>query len=519
MAGGEGRVVEEAAPGRDAQRLGVVHGDVPDLGLGLGVEDRDGVVEAGEHVEPVVGLVEGEPRRPAAADRDLAFEAGDKGVLLQRRGAVRAHLAGAEGGHVERGSIAGDDHPGGQGQALGVLGVGQRGAGDSVVDVLVEVARRHARPASRGAEDRDPVLDHVATHAVAGDEAEPFKAALVPGLGVGDVDLPAHGVDGHVVEDGADAAVGAAGDLAGGRGRGVEGEHVFVGEREADVSVPVAVDLVLPVAVALAHDQARRGGAGGRAGHGGQAAVGRHHRLGDRRGAVARAEGRRVDPLAVGADREGAGRVAEEGDDGERIPAQRRAEVAGGKDPHVRAADARRGELRVEGAVLPAVRGGDEGPPAPRPGKDDVTRLVADEQGAHDAPIAAVAAHGHDADAVGEVIDDPHLTIAPGGHRHRLQADGDGAFVNEPAALDLEALQSVVRGVDGEEQLAIGREREGADLAALEGGERRRGLGRSARERRRGDRERAEQRAGVAGERARRGHCTSLGVNGFSLNA
>ena len=79
----------------------------------------------------------------------------------------------------------------------------------------------------------------------------------------------------------------------------------------------------------------------------------------------------------------------------ERRAAQRRAERGGVEHPDVGAADAGGGELRVARArhggdrrvraLLAAVRGGDEGAVAAGPGEDDVARLVADQQGAHDA--------------------------------------------------------------------------------------------------------------------------------------
>jgi hypothetical protein len=105
-------------------------------------------------------------------------------------------------------------------------------------------------------------------------------------------------------------------------------------------------------------------------------------------------EDRRVHRAAVGRDGEGSGGVAEERDGGERRPAERRSEVRRVEDPDVGATDTGRREDRLDGrverGVLPAMRGGDEGAVVARAGKDEVARLVADEQRPDDAPAARV---------------------------------------------------------------------------------------------------------------------------------
>ena len=76
--------------------------------------------------------------------------------------------------------------------------------------------------------------------AVAGEDARALEAHLVARLGVGDVDLPVHRVDGHVEQDGADAARRSrAPDLRRRVGDRVDGEHVLVGQRELHRVVPV----------------------------------------------------------------------------------------------------------------------------------------------------------------------------------------------------------------------------------------------------------------------------------------
>ena len=77
-------------------------------------------------------------------------------------------------------------------------------------------------------------------------------------------------------------------------------------------------------------------------------------------------------------------------------------------------------ELRIDGAVLPAVRGRDEGARErrarsafARSREDDVARLVTDEKRARHARRAR--RHVDDRDAVGQVIDDPDLALGAGG--------------------------------------------------------------------------------------------------------
>src|SRR4029453_17561423 len=87
--------------------------------------------------------------------------------------------------------------------------------------------------------------------------------------------------------------------------------------------------------------------------------------------------------------------IAEQRDDPEWHAAERAAQVGGVEYPDVGARHAGRRELRASGAgyggdrgigaLLAAVRGGDERSVAARAGEDDVARLVADQQRTHDA--------------------------------------------------------------------------------------------------------------------------------------
>jgi hypothetical protein len=158
--------------------------------------------------------------------------------------------------------------------------------------------------------------------------------------------------------------------------------------------------------------------------------------------------------------------------DGERRAAQRVAERAGVEHPHIGAAHARRRELGIERNILAAVRGGDEGAPAARPGEDDVARLVADEQGARDVAGRGGVVERDHADAVRQVVDHPDLAIGARGDGDRLEADRDRGRVAELMVFDAEDLEAIVGSVDSKQMLLVGRYRERTHLPALEQGER-----------------------------------------------
>ena len=131
-----------------------------------------------------------------------------------------------------------------------------------------------------------------------------------------------------------------------------------------------------------------------------------------RRGLVAGLEDRRVDRAAVGADGQRARRVAEERRRSvSGVPPSVVAEVGGVEHPDVGAADARRGELRRRRgrtfwprcAVVMKAR------VPPRPAKtmsrgSSPTSSVRTTRG-------GVRADVDDADAVGEMVDHPHLAV------------------------------------------------------------------------------------------------------------
>src|SRR5262249_17248454 len=112
----------------------------------------------------------------------------------------------------------------------------------------------------------------------------------------------------------------------------------------------------------------------------------------------------------------------EQRDDGESIAAERAAQIGGVENPHVGTPDAGRRELRVEWAVLAAMRGGDEGPGAAWSGEDQITRLVTDQECAHDARWDCC--NVDDPDTVGKVVPPPPFGIAACGAGDRLHAEG-----------------------------------------------------------------------------------------------
>jgi hypothetical protein len=473
VARSERRVVEEPAPGHHARRLGIVHGHVLDLRARDRIDDHDRVVEAGQRVEAVLVFLEHQAGEAAAGHLDLVGGARRERVVLQGLGVEDADPGRAECGDVKGSAVARHRHLLGEGEALAVLGVRDRVAADGVIDVFVEVPWGDA---PTRAEDGDPALVEVAADAVAGEEAGPFETFFIPCLGVRDVDLAIHRVHHHVVEDGADALVraGRAGELCRRIGVGVDHEDVLVGQGEEDLGVPGPVELVDPMAAVEPDDEPRfylPDAVGVGVGPGqpprGLPAV-RDERFVDGRGAVAGVERRRVDLAAVRAHRQGARRIAEQGDDGERRSRERVAEMIRVENPDVRPAHAGNGELGVVRHVLAAVRGGDEGTVPSRPAENDVARLISHQQGAHDPAAVAISVQRDHAHAVREVIDDPDLVVVARRHGHRLEADGNGGAMLQAVAHDAEDFETAVGCVGREEELARRRQRQRADLAALE---------------------------------------------------
>ena len=226
VARGELRVVVDVTAVDDAQGLRVVQIEVRLLNAGRRVDDRDPIVEAREHVEPAVRLVEDEPARATAAHDDVVGGVGNEAVTLELGRAEDPHLARAEGGDVERRAVARDRHSDRRRQAP--VPHARRARHLAVVDVLVQMPRENARAVEHG----DPRLVEMASDGAGRGRAAgvpgSFEADLVPGLGVGHVDLAARRIDHHVEENRSHAGEG--GRLDGRAGRRVDAEHVLVGE-------------------------------------------------------------------------------------------------------------------------------------------------------------------------------------------------------------------------------------------------------------------------------------------------
>ena len=133
VARGERRVVEERPPGDHARRLGVVHGDVPDLPAGDRIDDRDRVVEAGQRVEAMLILLQHQAGEAAARHLDLVGGARRERIVFQGGGVEDADLGSAERRDVQGPAVAGDRDLLRQGEALVVLGVRDRVAAGGVV--------------------------------------------------------------------------------------------------------------------------------------------------------------------------------------------------------------------------------------------------------------------------------------------------------------------------------------------------------------------------------------------------
>ena len=154
---------------------------------------------------------------------------GHERVVLELRRGEDPDLVGPEGRDVEGRSVAGHGHALRQREGSGVLGVRDRRAAAVVVDVLVQVPRGDAAP---GREHGDPALVQVPAQAVPCEDPGALEPIDVVRVGVGDIDLPVHGIDDHRVQDGADALEEAARswELVRRVGHGVEHEHVLVGQ-------------------------------------------------------------------------------------------------------------------------------------------------------------------------------------------------------------------------------------------------------------------------------------------------
>lgn len=254
----EPRVVQELAADAHARWLWIVwQRDDRDLAAGKcrGVDDRDGQIEAREHVEPVARFVEHQARGPAARDRDLVRGARREAVGLELGRREHADRARAESGDIEHRARAVDrDTERRRKAARGC--VGRRGLRrrQAVVDVLVQVARAH-RPRDR-IDHRHAILVQVPARrplrkrrkcrerGAAADEA-----GLVARLGVGHEEVAVGGIHSHVEQDRSDVSERHDGCLETcGSSVCLDREDVLIGQRERHERGPIPVRVVLPQA-------------------------------------------------------------------------------------------------------------------------------------------------------------------------------------------------------------------------------------------------------------------------------
>ena len=104
--------------------------------------------------------------------------------------------------------------------------------------------------------------------------------------------------------------------------------------------------------------------------------------------------------------------------------------------------------------------GGDEGAAPAGPGEDDVARLVTDEQRPHDGGLPPIRAEPDHAHAVGQVVDHPHLVVAPRGDRDGLRfIVGDGRRLPfADGSVDVAACSLVIHHLPPDEAVAMLRE-------------------------------------------------------------
>ena len=410
VARADSRVVEEGATIDDGGRLLIRELPMLELELARQVDHRDAVVEARVDEESLIGLVENEAGRSSARHVDVAAgeRLGIEGVGFESRGREYADAARAEGRDEERRAVAGDGHFEGRRQAVILLrGIESGIPGErAVVDVFVQVAREDAR----AVDQRNPRLGEMALDGRGAGDPGALELGQVLRVRIRDIELSGDGVDGHVEERRPHARMGA----CLGEGRRIELEDVEIGQVEAHEGaeprpgIPDATQHVAPLTVrSLLRDQPhfrsletldvlRRSGDPSRRGEGTRDQTARrltepiaNEAIIDLGRPVARVMDPDEDLAAIGRARERTGRVAEEGHDADRGPAECRAEVRRVEDPDVGAADAFGRELRLARAgdggdrgvraVLAAVGRRDEGAAVAGTGKQDVARLVADQ--------------------------------------------------------------------------------------------------------------------------------------------
>ncbi len=261
-------------------------------------------------------------------------------------------------------------------------------------------------------QNRDAILGYMPTHFG-------FKADVVSGFEVGDVDIARLGVDSHIKQD--RTGTGERPDFNGRCLGCINFKNVLVGQVKANACGPVSEGGIDPL---LAHefDNHRLPGRGntGRCRRGRRNAEPREAVIDDvvvphggadgkgikDGGLIARVKGGCVDACALGIDRKRARGVTEKSQN-----MWVHIQVFTIEDPNVCLADARCRKLWISGMILASVRRGNKELFSFRSGEDDIARLIANQEGCFDERLCGVACihYGH---TIGEVIDDVEFAFA-----------------------------------------------------------------------------------------------------------
>ena len=344
------------------------------------------------------------------------------------RSVEHAELVGGERRDIDSLAVRGPAHAGGKPERRVALRL--RAGRDRVVDVGIELdldARR-----ARTLHDREPLLGEVAAEVR-------LQALLQDRVGARHRRLGGvHRARRHAHQDGRDVAARRERIRA-----GVEIDHLVERNLVGNLRVPQVAGLIHPAVGAALHDQPDLGRRRQR----------RVERRVRRRQRIARLRRRQ---------RRGLGARVEHVDQhlGAVQVARQRPRHAGGDRHHL----GRRGEVRgivdLDRVLLrhAHVR------PARRAGEHDVARLVAHAQRGARLEGSEI----DDAHVVGQVVHDPGFTVRAGRHRHRLEPHRDLGDAPRRRAGDVEHRQPAVGGIDDEQLGAVGRERRGMHVAALE---------------------------------------------------
>ena len=119
--------------------------------------------------------------------------------------------------------------------------------------------------------------------------------------------------------------------------------------------------------------------------------------------------------------------------------------------------------------VLTAVGRGDECAIKAGSGKNDIPGLVAYQQRAHH--LCRTGREIDDTHAIRKMINHPYLIVVARRDGNWFHAHRDGVDKHQRSGVDREHFEAIIRSVDRQQPGAIWCERDGPDLAALEGNE------------------------------------------------